>query len=209
MYLLTNCVSVSPSSFRSSTQKSPAFLAWWAWAELGCQCLQLALPLLAGTISPGFAVMAGTPAGVESPVYVTGVAHDPPAASKGRKFFQNHYRNNTKEKCDMTSVINKLSCYCVHETSGYLKTLRIPLPGRHPPSTVLTNGSADTRKKSRMKLPPWNGSFSALDSFESLRLKSPKNKSSPAMSSLHKQYGLKLPISNNPCEDSLWRRQKT
>ncbi|KAK4750852.1 hypothetical protein SAY87_004334 [Trapa incisa] len=96
--------------------------------------------------------------------------------------------------------IKRMNCLATDLQMFALQTLRIPLPGRHPPSTVPANGSADTWKKSPVKLPYCNGSFGLLDSFESLRLKPPKNKASPAMNSLQKHYGLKLPISNNASE---------
>ncbi|OWM62712.1 uncharacterized protein LOC116214836 [Punica granatum] len=80
-----------------------------------------------------------------------------------------------------------------------LKTLRIPLPGRHPPSPVTSNGSTYPRKNSPEKSPPLNGSFHMLESFESLMLKPPK-KVSPAMNTLQKYYGLKSPIPKSASE---------
>ncbi|KAE8691448.1 Peptidoglycan-binding LysM domain-containing protein, putative isoform 2 [Hibiscus syriacus] len=70
-----------------------------------------------------------------------------------------------------------------------LKTLQIALPGRHPPSPSLSNDSTASGKSSGRQtprhLPPdW------LDSFQSLKLRSPR-KVSPAMSSLQGYYGLK------------------
>ncbi|XP_075522355.1 uncharacterized protein LOC142555394 [Primulina tabacum] len=64
-----------------------------------------------------------------------------------------------------------------------LKTLQIPLPGRHPPSPSLTNGQ-DT--------PPSSSNSDLLGSFQSLKLKSSsERKASPAMSSLQGYYGLR------------------
>lgn len=63
-----------------------------------------------------------------------------------------------------------------------LKSLQIPLPGRHPPSPCLSNGS-DT--------PGRSNNHGLLDSFQSL---GSQRKVSPAMSSLQGYYGLKPPI---------------
>ncbi|XP_039029499.1 uncharacterized protein LOC120163716 [Hibiscus syriacus] len=70
-----------------------------------------------------------------------------------------------------------------------LKTLQIPLPGRHPPSSSLSNDSTASGQSSGNQtprhLPPdW------LDAFQSLKLRSPP-KVSPAMRSLQGYYGLK------------------
>ncbi|GMJ13008.1 hypothetical protein like AT5G08200 [Hibiscus trionum] len=72
-----------------------------------------------------------------------------------------------------------------------LKTLQIPLPGRHPPSPCLSNGSETpgescANQNSGPDLPP-----GLRDSFQSLRLKTPPGRVSPAMSSLQGFYGLK------------------
>ncbi|KAI3453269.1 hypothetical protein Pfo_009932 [Paulownia fortunei] len=75
-----------------------------------------------------------------------------------------------------------------------LKTLQIPLPGRHPPSPSLSNGH-DT--------PPWPSSSQQttssrrhsdiFDTFPSLKLNSSsEQKVSPAMSSLQGHCGLRL-----------------
>lgn len=75
-----------------------------------------------------------------------------------------------------------------------LKTLHIPLPGRHPPSPVLSNGQ-DTQGPSSSEQTSSSRRHSDLfDSFQSLKLKSsPQPKVSPAMSSLQGYYGLKPP----------------
>ncbi|KAK4751031.1 hypothetical protein SAY87_004513 [Trapa incisa] len=75
-----------------------------------------------------------------------------------------------------------------------LKILRIPLPGRHPPSPVPSNGAAYSREKSPAKSPSRNGNLIVLESFESLRLKPPQKNVSHAMSTLQKYYGLRSPV---------------
>ncbi|XP_009767238.1 uncharacterized protein LOC107816652 [Nicotiana tabacum] len=75
-----------------------------------------------------------------------------------------------------------------------LKTLHIPLPGRHPPSPVLSNGQ-DTQGPSCSEQTSSSCRHSDFfNSFQSLKLKSsPQSKVSPAMSSLQGYYGLKPP----------------
>ncbi|KAJ6881619.1 hypothetical protein NC651_028268 [Populus alba x Populus x berolinensis] len=72
-----------------------------------------------------------------------------------------------------------------------LKTLLIPLPGRHPPSPILSNGSASPGGNDVDMTPPWPRHLNVLETLESLSLKSPQQKVSPAMSTLQKFYGLK------------------
>ncbi|XP_059455420.1 uncharacterized protein LOC132185670 isoform X2 [Corylus avellana] len=69
-----------------------------------------------------------------------------------------------------------------------LKTLQIPLPGRHPPSPSLSDGENSTQET-----PPRLGQSSMLGSLQSLRLNTPQQKATSAMSSLQKYYGLKSP----------------
>ncbi|KAJ6813093.1 uncharacterized protein M6B38_145395 [Iris pallida] len=69
-----------------------------------------------------------------------------------------------------------------------LKSLQIPLPGRHPPSPVLSNGSAANGEQT----PPLRHHEDVLDSLQSLKLKPPR-KVSPAMSTLQGFYGLPTP----------------
>lgn len=69
------------------------------------------------------------------------------------------------------------------------KTLRIPLPGRHPPSPIHLNGSTNNREQTPVRHPQRDG----LDSFQSPKLKPPQPKISPAMVSLQGYYGLKPP----------------
>ncbi|KZV47029.1 hypothetical protein F511_16416 [Dorcoceras hygrometricum] len=75
-----------------------------------------------------------------------------------------------------------------------LKTIQIPLPGRHPPSPSLSNGhDIPHRPSSSDKSPYSNGHSDLLCSFQSLKLKSSsERKVSPAMSSLQGYYGLRL-----------------
>ncbi|XP_065880706.1 uncharacterized protein [Euphorbia lathyris] len=72
-----------------------------------------------------------------------------------------------------------------------LKTLLIPLPGRHPPSPVLSSCSASPGMNGHDKTPPRPRYSNLLESFECLKTKSAEEKVSPAMSTLQKFYGLK------------------
>ncbi|KAI9074343.1 hypothetical protein K1719_043715 [Acacia pycnantha] len=72
-----------------------------------------------------------------------------------------------------------------------MKTLRIPLPGRHPPSSSQPNGSAKSRDNSPDKRPTRMGQSGKQETFQSLRLKAPRQSKSPAITSLQEYYGLK------------------
>ncbi|XP_010421112.1 PREDICTED: uncharacterized protein LOC104706615 isoform X2 [Camelina sativa] len=76
-----------------------------------------------------------------------------------------------------------------------LKSLRIPLPGRHPPSPCLSNGSLNLGEgcSEQASSSASNGNHQDLlfDSFQSLKLKPSEKKVSPAMNSLQGYYGLK------------------
>ncbi|KAL1196743.1 F-box protein [Cardamine amara subsp. amara] len=74
-----------------------------------------------------------------------------------------------------------------------LKSLQIPLPGRHPPSPCLSNGSLNHGEGCSCHEPdsPNDSNQDVFDSFQSLRLKSSEKKVSPAMYSLQGYYGLK------------------
>ncbi|CAN4105499.1 unnamed protein product [Withania somnifera] len=75
-----------------------------------------------------------------------------------------------------------------------LKTLHIPLPGRHPPSPAISNGQDTQRSSSSEQTSSSRRHSDIFDSFQSLKLKSsPQPKISPAMSSLQGYYGLKPP----------------
>ncbi|KAK6146575.1 hypothetical protein DH2020_020444 [Rehmannia glutinosa] len=73
-----------------------------------------------------------------------------------------------------------------------LKTLQIPLPGRHPPSPSLANGHDTPPRSSSSQQTASSRRYSDIfDSFQSLKLKaSTEQKLSPAMSSLRGYYGL-------------------
>lgn len=72
-----------------------------------------------------------------------------------------------------------------------LKSLQIPLPGRHPPSPGVSN-SGDTTRFCRQNSSQQTSPCSDLiNSFQSSRLQSPQVKVSPAMSSLQGYYGIK------------------
>ncbi|XP_073031505.1 uncharacterized protein [Primulina eburnea] len=74
-----------------------------------------------------------------------------------------------------------------------LKTIQIPLPGRHPPSPSLSNAhDIPRRPTSSNQTPSSNGHSDLLGPFQSLKSKSSsERKVSPAMSSLQGYYGLR------------------
>ncbi|KAE9605218.1 hypothetical protein Lal_00025309 [Lupinus albus] len=72
-----------------------------------------------------------------------------------------------------------------------LKTLQIPLPGRHPPSPCLSNGSSTIGPGNSDHISPDHAHRELFESFPSLRTKSSEQRVSPAMSSLQGYYGLK------------------
>ncbi|KAM1084991.1 hypothetical protein ACFX13_010992 [Malus domestica] len=71
-----------------------------------------------------------------------------------------------------------------------LRFLQIPLPGRHPPSPCLSDGSKTPGQTSSDQNPTRSIQYDLVDSFWSLRVTPPK-KPSPAMNSLQSYYGLK------------------
>ncbi|GAV60996.1 hypothetical protein CFOL_v3_04524 [Cephalotus follicularis] len=81
-----------------------------------------------------------------------------------------------------------------------LKSLQIPLPGRHPPSPCLLISPDNVGRSCHYQSPPRNAHCDLLDSFHSLRLKSSQRKVSPAMSSLQGYYGLKPNDQRNTSE---------
>ncbi|TKY69097.1 LysM and peptidoglycan-binding domain-containing protein 1 [Spatholobus suberectus] len=85
-----------------------------------------------------------------------------------------------------------------------LTTLQIPLPGRHPPSPCLSNGSSTPGHGNSDHSPPNQSYCDLLESFQSLRIKSSERKVSPAMSSLQGYYGLKG--TSSPSEDCAFPR---
>ncbi|TYG90075.1 hypothetical protein ES288_A12G154400v1 [Gossypium darwinii] len=78
-----------------------------------------------------------------------------------------------------------------------LKSLRIPLTGRHPPSPCSTNGS-DTLRQSSTNITPAHHLPPEL--FQSLRLKTSPRRLSSTMSSLQGYYGLEATEKKNRYE---------
>ncbi|KAM5570246.1 hypothetical protein ABKV19_011093 [Rosa sericea] len=70
-----------------------------------------------------------------------------------------------------------------------LKTLKIPLPGRHSPSTASLSPQENNTEKSSSGL----GQPNLLPPFRSVGSRAPKDKVTTAMSTLQKYYGLKPP----------------
>ncbi|MBA0834453.1 hypothetical protein Goarm_006806 [Gossypium armourianum] len=81
-----------------------------------------------------------------------------------------------------------------------LKSLRIPLTGRHPPSPCSTNGSDTLRQSSANKTPAQHLPPELFNSFQSLRLKTSPRMLSSTMSSLQGYYGLKATEKKNTSE---------
>ncbi|KAL9680995.1 hypothetical protein QQ045_012776 [Rhodiola kirilowii] len=85
----------------------------------------------------------------------------------------------------MNSLVTDLQMFA-------LKTLQIPLPGRHPPSPCLSNSSESPGQCSNGRTPPSRAYPDLLDSFQSLKVNSSQQpKVSPAMSTMQGFYGLK------------------
>ncbi|KAI9394439.1 hypothetical protein POPTR_005G092800v4 [Populus trichocarpa] len=84
----------------------------------------------------------------------------------------------------MNSLVTDLQMFA-------LKSLQIPLPGRHQPSSFLSNGSDVPGQNSYEWTPPRGLQSDLFDSFQSLKPQSSRCKVSPAMSSLQGYYGLK------------------
>ncbi|XP_042065986.1 uncharacterized protein LOC121809431 [Salvia splendens] len=74
-----------------------------------------------------------------------------------------------------------------------LKTLKIPLPGKHPVSPTWCNGLETQRPNSSEQDPSNRRQSDLFDSFQSLKLGSSEPKVSPAMNSLRGYYGLRQP----------------
>ncbi|GFZ10863.1 peptidoglycan-binding LysM domain-containing protein [Actinidia rufa] len=73
-----------------------------------------------------------------------------------------------------------------------LKSLQIPLPGRHPPSPIMSNGLDNQGPSSSEGTPPHRRYSDLFESFQSLKLNSSsQQRVSPAMSKLQGYYGLK------------------
>ncbi|XP_076952714.1 uncharacterized protein LOC143626535 [Bidens hawaiensis] len=76
------------------------------------------------------------------------------------------------------------------------KTLYIPLPGRHPPSPIISNGY-DIQGQKKSTSPPNHRHSDLCDSIKSLKLSSSSPQTvSPSMNALRDYYGLK-PTSQN------------
>ncbi|KAE9600185.1 putative LysM domain-containing protein [Lupinus albus] len=83
-----------------------------------------------------------------------------------------------------------------------LKTLRIPLPGRHPPSPipVLPNGHAKQGGDRFERKSPPTGKAAMKESLQSSRVKALEEEISPAMTILRKYYGLESSKSRDTFE---------
>uniref|UniRef100_A0A7N0RE39 LysM domain-containing protein n=1 Tax=Kalanchoe fedtschenkoi TaxID=63787 RepID=A0A7N0RE39_KALFE len=84
----------------------------------------------------------------------------------------------------MNSLVTDLQMFA-------LKTLHIPLPGRHPPSPCLSNSSDSPGQCGYDRTPQSRAFPDLLDSFQSLKLNSsPQRKASPTVRTLQGFYGL-------------------
>ncbi|CAL0323884.1 unnamed protein product [Lupinus luteus] len=83
-----------------------------------------------------------------------------------------------------------------------VKTLRIPLPGRHPPSPIpsLPNGHAKQGNDRFGRRSPPRSKAGMKEPLQSSRLKAPKPELSPAMTILQKYYGLRSSKSTDTFE---------
>ncbi|XP_071733145.1 uncharacterized protein [Rutidosis leptorrhynchoides] len=83
------------------------------------------------------------------------------------------------------------------------KTLHIPLPGRHPPSPILTNGHDSQRPNKSEMTPPDRIHSDLFDSIKSLKLSASAPRTvSPSMDALRDYYGLKPTNQNGTDEKS-------
>lgn len=91
-----------------------------------------------------------------------------------------------------------------------LKTLQIPLPGKHPPSPCLSNGYETRGQANHARTPYHHVQRNLFDSFQSLK-SNPQRKVSPAMNSLQGYYGLK-PTDQRPpsegCQMTVFRKRE-
>ncbi|XP_077221560.1 uncharacterized protein LOC143855218 [Tasmannia lanceolata] len=85
--------------------------------------------------------------------------------------------------------IKRMNCLVTDLQMFAHKSLQIPLPGRHPPSPIVSNGSSGPGESSKLAISR-QSHIDLLESFESLRLKSSQQRVSAAMSSLQDFYGL-------------------
>lgn len=95
--------------------------------------------------------------------------------------------------------VKKMNNLITDQQMFALKTLQIPLPGRHPPSPCLSNGSNTPGHANSDHSPSHQAISDLLESFQPLRRKSSDRRISPAMSSLQGYYGLR--VNSSPSED--------
>ncbi|KAH9620723.1 hypothetical protein KSS87_022579 [Heliosperma pusillum] len=102
--------------------------------------------------------------------------------------------------------IKKMNSLVTDRQMFALKSLRIPLPGRHPPSPCLSNGHSSTGPRSGDQTPSRHVKSDLLGSFQSLKL-TPDRKVSPAVCSLRNYYGLNGGInSSEGCELAVYSK---
>ncbi|KAJ0847519.1 putative LysM domain-containing protein [Helianthus annuus] len=81
------------------------------------------------------------------------------------------------------------------------KTLHIPLPGRHPPSPIMSNGYDTHGPRKSETTPPNRRRSDMFDSIKSLKLSSSSPQTiSPSMDALRDYYGLKPANQNGTSE---------
>ncbi|KAL8257983.1 hypothetical protein R6Q59_030024 [Mikania micrantha] len=71
------------------------------------------------------------------------------------------------------------------------KTLHIPLPGRHPPSPIMSNGCVTQGPRKSGMTPPSRRRSALFEQITSLKLSSSSQTASPSMDALRDYYGLK------------------
>ncbi|KAL9235829.1 hypothetical protein vseg_010563 [Gypsophila vaccaria] len=102
----------------------------------------------------------------------------------------------------MNNLVTDLQMYA-------LKTLQIPLPGRHPPSHCLSNGHSSAGPGNSDQGSTRHKHLDLLDSFQSLR-STPDRNLSPAMCSLRDYYGLNgRKHSSEGCEMAVYNKGST
>ncbi|KAJ8773562.1 hypothetical protein K2173_005808 [Erythroxylum novogranatense] len=87
-----------------------------------------------------------------------------------------------------------------------LKSLHIPLPGRHPPSHCLSNDSDAPGLSNMEKSPSHHVHSDVTESFQSLRVNSSQQRVSAAMSSLQGYYGLQTANQRTAFDDGRYLR---
>ncbi|KAJ8773537.1 hypothetical protein K2173_005783 [Erythroxylum novogranatense] len=89
------------------------------------------------------------------------------------------------------SDIKKLNGLVTDLQMFALKSLQIPLPGRHPPSPCPSKSSGSLGQNNSVQTPPCRMQADIFDSIKTVRPNSSEWKISAAMSSLQGYYGLK------------------